>query len=253
MSPQSRSTRFFVKVTVSTTALAILVSTGVSGQSTSPGLTPSEDRSAEKTERRVEDGRENPQNQIAQDARSVAERFHATRLSYSGRGTVFVSDGYLVFVPEGRDVERVMGFPVVFDGQGRVSEVDKNGNKVEISEVTGQIDARFDVDLGILTLGVQRDDGTSEQTQFDLFLATVPSGKAISHYLQSYFYYMATGVYPEDSTPLPDGTTASDELTLANSCNCTTDSCSASQTCGNSQECKCGCKGQHCYCYCAAL
>lgn len=168
-------------------------------------------------------------------------------LTFSGRGSLSLSQGDLIFIPEGKELDRVLGLHVVFDAQGRPSLTDMTGREEEFFDFIGQIDMRYDLIDESLQVLARSDDGKVLERRFDLFGARPESGRLISSHVQSYFTYMATGKDPviqtnADDPPPPD---------TLNSCNCTTSSCSASQSCSNSQTCMCKCKGQSCRCWCS--
>lgn len=169
-------------------------------------------------------------------------------LTFSGRGNLSFCQGDLIFIPDGKEVDRVMGLPVVFDAQGRPSPTDVTGREEELFGFVGQIDMRFDLRDESLQVSAQSDDGRVIERRFDLFFARPESGTPISNYVQSYFTYMATGRDPETGAGGQESSEGG--VAMANNCNCATDYCSHQQSCKDTQVCKCGCKGQTCNCWC---
>lgn len=167
-------------------------------------------------------------------------------LTFSGRGNLSLASGDLIFIPEGKAIQRVMGLPVIFDVEGRSAETSE---EEQFFDFVGEVQMRFDLVKDILTVSAQGDDGSRFAREFDLFTARAINGGPVSTVVASYFAYMATGTYPVVAV---EGSTASGPFQSLNNCSCDTTQCSHSQSCPNSQECKCSCQGSSCRCWCAA-
>jgi len=173
-------------------------------------------------------------------------------LSYSGRGTVSLTMGDLVFVPESVKPQRIMGLPVVFPDRQH-GELRSVPAEDEFRNVTGEVALRFDRWYSTLDVTVRGDEGESIDRTFDVFHAQLSSDASYEQYMAAYFEYMETGTFAldegtESTGARPGGIASAPTL---NNCNCDTGQCTHQQSCPDKEACRCDCKGNKCLGWCS--